>query len=169
MSRKTLLVKVGCWHAIKNVNCLLGDISVFRNADKWCTIICYESDIRSVKSLTFYTFTALKFSACIACAGFLVTLKVCTNTKKVDNHWSSGWALPFQSHMRHVFWNFWKVCNTMICQAIELESCSNPLQIQQVLNCKSHFFGVGFPVSHLTIKACFWISGEFTWPWAATE
>jgi len=29
-----LLAKVDCWHAIKNVNRLLGEISVFRNADK---------------------------------------------------------------------------------------------------------------------------------------
>jgi len=38
--RKSLLAKVGCWHAIKNVNRLLGEISVFRNAEQWHTKIC---------------------------------------------------------------------------------------------------------------------------------
>jgi len=35
-----LLAKVGCWHAIKNVNRLLGEISAFRNVEKWYAKIC---------------------------------------------------------------------------------------------------------------------------------
>jgi len=38
--RKSLIAKVSCWHAIKNANRLLGDISVFRNAEKWYAKIC---------------------------------------------------------------------------------------------------------------------------------
>jgi len=34
-------------------------------------------------SPTFYTFTALIFSAWQGCSGFLANLKVCTNTKKL--------------------------------------------------------------------------------------
>jgi len=45
------------------------------------------------KSLTFCTFTALNFSAWQECTGFLANLKVCTNTKKVDNHCSIQPAL----------------------------------------------------------------------------
>jgi len=33
--RKSSLAKVDCWHVIKNVNRILGEISVFRNAEKW--------------------------------------------------------------------------------------------------------------------------------------
>jgi len=36
------------------------------------------------KSLTFYTFSALNFSAWQGCTAFLANLKVYTNTKKVD-------------------------------------------------------------------------------------
>jgi len=39
-SRKSLLANVGCLHAIKNVNHLLGEILVFRNAEKWCEKSC---------------------------------------------------------------------------------------------------------------------------------
>jgi len=39
-SRKSLLAKVGCWHAIKNVNRLWGEISVFMHAEKWHAKIC---------------------------------------------------------------------------------------------------------------------------------
>jgi len=38
--RKSLLAKVGCWHATKNVNRLWGEISVFSNAEKWYAKIC---------------------------------------------------------------------------------------------------------------------------------
>jgi len=44
-----LLVKVGCGHTIKHVNRLLGEISVFRNAEKRYAKICLESDIYSTK------------------------------------------------------------------------------------------------------------------------
>ena len=39
-SRKSLLVKIGSWLAIKNVNRLLGEISVFNNAEKWYAKLC---------------------------------------------------------------------------------------------------------------------------------
>jgi len=39
-SRKSSLAKEGCWHAIENVNSLLGEISVFRNAEKWYAKTC---------------------------------------------------------------------------------------------------------------------------------
>ena len=52
---------------------------------------------------------------------------------------------PFKSRVRHFFCNFLKVCNSITHQAIELESCSNPLRIQQSLK--------------LQICFSFWICG----------
>jgi len=56
--------------------------------------------------------------------------------------------------------NFFKVCNAMICQPIELESCSNPLRIQQVFNSLLKIFFVlsfGFSEGDVTMRACFCI------------
>jgi len=47
---------------------------------------------------------------------------------------------PFKSCVRHFFCNFLKVCKAINHEQIELESCSNPLRIQKVLNCSSKTF-----------------------------
>jgi len=46
------------------------------------------STFASKKLLKFCTFTEPDFSAWQRCTGYRANLKVCTNTKKVDNHWS---------------------------------------------------------------------------------
>jgi len=68
------------------------------------------------KSLTFYTFTVLTFSAWQGCTAFLANLKVCTNTKKVDNHWSRPGVACFFS-LRH----FGHVNNLVICLTVALK------------------------------------------------
>jgi len=56
----------------------------------------------------------------------------------------------------------------------ELESCSNPLWIQQVflLRSKNTFFvfSLAFSGGDVTMRACFQIlATTFTWPWALTH
>jgi len=60
-----------------------------------------------------------------------------------------------------------ELCNPITCQAIELESCSNPLRIQQVLYSKSkkNFFVFGGGFSGGTPQVGVFLA-TFTWPWA---
>jgi len=60
-SRKSLLVKIGRWLAIKNVNRLLGEISVFGNAEKWYAKICWQNDIYIIKIAYIWHIYSTKF------------------------------------------------------------------------------------------------------------
>ena len=63
-----------------------------------------------------------------------------------------------------------ELCNPITCQAIELESCSNPLSIHQVLQSKSKkkfSFSVGCFRGGTPQVGVF--IATFTWPWAPTH
>jgi len=71
-----------------------------------------------------------------------------------------------------LFCIFWKVCNAVIRQPIELESCSNLYRFSKSLTAgEKKFFHLdfGFSEGDVTMRACFCIFGEFTWPWAPTQ
>jgi len=71
----------------KTLNRSLCAIAVFRNAVTRKNLLRKRHSQR--KNRLHFTLTALDFSAWQGCTSFLANLKVCTNTKKVDNHWSN--------------------------------------------------------------------------------
>jgi len=68
-----------------------------------------------------------------------------------------------------------ELCNPIIRQAIELESCSNPLRIKQVLKSKSKkqifVLGLSFSGGNVSSRGvfCVFILAIFAWPWAPSQ
>jgi len=70
-------------------------------------------------------------------------------------------AKPLKSRESHIFAD---ICKPITHQTIELENCSNPLQIQ-----KFFALDLGFSGGDVTMRACFGNLAVFGRPWAPTH
>ena len=100
-SRKSFLAKEDCWLPIKNVKSLfVCDFSI-----QECWEVTRKNLLRKRhsqrKNRLHFTLTASDFSAWQGCTSFLPNLKVCTSTKKVDNHWTRWPPRSFANPMWH--------------------------------------------------------------------
>jgi len=100
-SRKSFLAKEDCWLPIKKVKSLIVcDFSI-----QECWEVTRKNLLRKRhsqrKNRLHFTLTASDFSAWQGCTSFLPNLKVCTSTKKVDNHWTRWPPRSFANPMWH--------------------------------------------------------------------
>ena len=114
------------------------------------------------------TMLRLLLFTCRFCTRLPATNKTCNSkgnlrTQEKSIFWCSG-NIFFKSRLRHFSC---RICNPITRQAIELESCSDPLRIQQVLQSKSKKtifgFGEGFSEDDVIKRTCFGKVDHF-WP-----
>jgi len=85
----------------------------------------------------------------------------------IAHFWQDFINPNFNYRLRHIFA---ELCNTISHQAIELESSSNPLWIQQVFQFRlKKIVRFGHSGDNVIMMACFRHLAKFTCPWAPIQ